>query len=165
MYVRAMPVRIMPIILLVVPILEIAVFILVGGQIGVGWTILLILLTAILGTILLRQQGFGVLEQIRGDVNAGRVPAAAMAHGVLIIVAGVLLLTPGFVTDALGFLLFVPGFRDWVWRVVAPFFFARLSGRWSQWPGDGGGGSAFYGTIELGPDGPHDPSRDGEDRR
>lgn len=161
-----MPVRIMPILLLVVPILEIAVFILVGGEIGVGWTILLIFLTAILGTILLRQQGFGVLEQIRGDVNAGRVPAAAMAHGVLIIVAGVLLLTPGFVTDALGFLLFVPAFRSWVWRVVAPIFFARLSGRWSQWPGSGGGagGSAFYGTIELGPDGPHDPPRDGENR-
>ena len=161
-----MPVRIMPILLLVVPILEIAVFILVGGEIGVGWTVLLVLLTAILGTFLLRQQGFGVLEQIREDVNAGRVPAAAMAHGVLIIVAGVLLLTPGFVTDALGFLLFVPGVRRWVWRVIAPIFFARLSGRWSQWPGAAGGadGSAYFATVELGSDSSGDPSRDRDQR-
>ena len=123
-----MPIRIMPILFLVVPILEIAVFILVGQQIGLGWTLLAILVTAILGSILLRQQGLGVLEQIRNDVNAGRMPAEALAHGALIIVAGILLITPGFVTDAIGFLLFVPGFRRWVWRVVAPLFFARLSG-------------------------------------
>ena len=161
-----MPVRIMPILLLVVPILEIAVFILVGGEIGIGWTLLLVLLTAILGTFLLRQQGFGVLEQIREDVNAGRVPAAAMAHGVLIIVAGVLLLTPGFVTDALGFLLFVPSVRAWVWRVLAPLFFARLSGRWARWPGapDGNGASAYYASFELGSETPSDPTSDGRRR-
>jgi UPF0716 protein FxsA len=151
-----MPVRIMPILLLVVPIVEIAVFILVGGQIGLGWTLLLILVTAIAGTMLLRQQGFGVLNQIRDDVNAGRVPAAALAHGVLILVAGILLLTPGFVTDALGLLLFVPGFRDWVWRVVAPRFFAHLSGSWSRWPGAGDDGGAGYTVIELGTNPPGD---------
>lgn len=145
-----MPVRILPIILMVVPILEIAVFILIGGQIGLGWTLLLILVTAVLGAMLLRRQGFAVLEQIREDVNAGQVPAAAMAHGVLIIVAGVLLLTPGFVTDALGFMLFVPQLREWVWRTLAPLFFIRLSGRWSRWPGGNGAAQgAFYGAAEL----------------
>ena len=139
-----MPVRIMPIIFLIVPILEIAVFVLVGQQIGLGLTLLLILVTAIIGVYLLRRQGFELLEQIREDVNAGRVPAAAMAHGVLVLVAGVLLLTPGFVTDSIGFLLFVPGVRNWVWRVVAPMFFSRLSGSWSRWPGsiDGGAGGS-----------------------
>jgi UPF0716 protein FxsA len=146
-----MPVRILPIILMVVPVIEIAVFILVGGQIGLGWTALLILVTAVLGAMLLRRQGFAVLEQIREDVNAGRVPAAAMAHGVLIIVAGVLLLTPGFVTDTLGFMLFVPQLREWVWRTVAPLFFTRLSGRWSRWPGTNGSGQgASYAAADLG---------------
>lgn len=151
-----MPFRIMPLILLIVPIVEIAVFILVGQQIGVGWTILGILLTAIIGTMLLRSQGFGVLNQIRDDVNAGRVPAAAMAHGVLIVVAGVLLLTPGFVTDALGFLLFVPAFRSWIWRAVAPQFFNHLSGSWSRWPG-ANGDTATYTVIEISPDGDDRP--------
>ena len=147
-----MPVRILPIILIVVPVLEIAVFILVGGQIGLGWTLLLVLATAVLGASLLRRQGFAVLEQIREDVNAGIVPAAAMAHGVLIIVAGVLLLTPGFVTDALGFTLFVPQIRDWVWRSLAPMFFARLSGRWSRWPGANDGNEDTNATtVEIGP--------------
>ncbi|MHA1560045.1 MAG: FxsA family protein [Alphaproteobacteria bacterium] len=146
-----MPVRILPIILLVVPVLEIAVFILVGGQIGLGWTLLLILATAVLGTMLLRRQGFAVLERMREDVNLGRVPAAAMAHGVLIIVAGVLLLTPGFVTDALGFMLFVPQLRVWVWQILAPIFFARLSGRWSRWPGaNGQRPDTSHTTAEIG---------------
>ena len=160
-----MPVRILPIILLVVPILEIAVFILVGGQIGLGWTLLLILATAVLGTILLRQQGFAVLRQIQEDANLGRVPAAAMAHGVLIIVAGVLLLTPGFVTDALGFLLFAPGVRVWVWRILAPIFLARLSGRWSRWPGaNGQGQDASYTPTELGSNDPTDGVGPGQRR-
>lgn len=155
-----MPVRIMPILFLVVPILEIAVFILVGQQIGLGWTLLLILVTAIAGTMLLRQQGFGVLNRIRDDVNAGRMPAEAMADGVLILVAGILLLTPGFVTDALGLLLFVPAFRAWVWRVLAPMFFARLSGSWARWPGAGDeGGGASFTVIELGVNPPGDGDR------
>jgi len=144
-----MPVRILPILFLVVPILEIAVFILVGQQIGLGWTLLLILVTAIIGAYVLRRQGFGLLEEIREDVNAGRVPAAAMAHGVLVLAAGILLLTPGFVTDTIGFLLFVPGVRDWVWRVVAPMFLSRLSGSWSRWPGSYDGGPTQGGVIDL----------------
>ncbi len=156
-----MPVRIMPILFLVVPILEIAVFILVGGQIGVGWTLLLVLATAIAGTMLLRQQGFGVLNRIRDDVNAGRMPAAALADGVMILVAGILLLTPGFVTDALGLLLFFPPFRHWVWRVLAPMFFARLSGSWARWPGAGDNGAAGFTVIELGTN----PAGDGDPRQ
>jgi UPF0716 protein FxsA len=159
-----MPVRILPIIFLVVPILEIAVFILVGQQIGLGWTLILILVTAIIGAYLMRQQGFGVLAQIREDVNAGRVPAQAMAHGVLILMAGLLLLTPGFVTDALGFLLFIPAVRDWVWQVVAPIFFARLSGNWARWPGSYDGGTTYHSVIDLKADEADDPPDPGSRR-
>lgn len=157
-----MPIRILPIVLLAVPILEIAVFILVGGRIGIGWTLLLILVTAIIGTMLLRRQGFELLARIREDVNAGRMPARAMAHGVLVIVAGVMLLTPGFVTDAVGFLLFVPAFRDWVWRVAAPFFFAHLSGSWARWPDAGNGGADYDSVIDVVAKPPREDPRDSQ---
>ena len=112
----ARPLAIIPFLLLVIPIAEIAAFIAVGQWIGIGWTLLMILVTAVIGTILLRVQGFGLIARARGEVSAGRVPARELVHGVMLLVAGVLLLTPGFITDTLGFLLFVPPLRDWGWR-------------------------------------------------
>ncbi|MCV6574313.1 MAG: FxsA family protein [Cohaesibacter sp.] len=112
-----------PFILLIVPILEIGVFILVGGQIGVAYTLLGIVLTAIIGSFLLRKQGLALLTQVQSEFHQGNVPGKALAHGVMLLVAGLLLLTPGFVTDSLGFLLFVPPIRDGIWH----FFAARLS--------------------------------------
>lgn len=107
-----------PLVLLGVPILEIVVFILVGRQIGVLPTLGMILVTAVTGSILLRVQGFGVLARIRQTTDTGRVPGRELVHGAMILVAGVLLLTPGFVTDTLGLLLFVPAVRELGWRFV-----------------------------------------------
>ncbi|AXS38926.1 FxsA family protein [Breoghania sp. L-A4] len=104
--------------LLGIPILEIAVFILVGGQIGVFATLAMIFVTAVIGTALLRHQGFSLLARVRAETDAGRVPGEELGHGAMILVAGVLLLTPGFVTDALGFLLFVPPVRHAIWRFI-----------------------------------------------
>ena len=114
-----MPFSLIPFLLLAIPAAEIAVFILVGGQIGVLWTFAAILATAILGSILLRVQGFQIVNRLREETNAGRVPGRELGHGAMILVAGVLLLTPGFVTDALGFLLFFPPFRNLIWRWAA----------------------------------------------
>ena len=86
-----MPFSIIPFLLLVVPILEIATFIVVGGQIGVVATLGMILFTAVLGSILLRIQGFQVLNQLRAATDAGRVPGRELGHGVMILLAGVLL--------------------------------------------------------------------------
>ena len=94
-----------------VPIVEIAVFIQVGGWIGLWPTIATVLLTALVGTALLRQQGFATLVKVRESLEAGRLPMAEVFDGVCLLVAGALLLTPGFVTDAVGFLLFVPPAR------------------------------------------------------
>jgi UPF0716 protein FxsA len=110
---------IIPFLLLAIPVLEIAVFIVVGGQIGIGWTLGMILVTAILGSILLRVQGFQIINQLREESNAGRIPGRELGHGAMILVAGVLLLTPGFVTDSLGFLLFVPLVRNLIWSFLA----------------------------------------------
>ena len=114
-----MPFSLIPFLLLAIPAAEIAVFILIGGQIGVLWTFAAILATAILGSILLRIQGFQIVNRLREETNAGRVPGKELGHGAMILVAGVLLLTPGFVTDMLGFLLFFPPFRNLIWNWAA----------------------------------------------
>ncbi|MDJ0614333.1 MAG: FxsA family protein [Rhizobiaceae bacterium] len=108
-----------PFLLLFIPILEIAVFILVGGQIGVIATLAMILVTAILGSILLRIQGFATLNTIQMKANSGEIPGKELVSGVMIMIAGVLLLTPGFVTDSIGFLLFFPPFRQFLWSSIA----------------------------------------------
>lgn len=109
---------IIPILLLIVPIFEIAVFILIGSEIGVLSTLAMILVTAIIGTILLRQQGLGILQRLQSESRSGHIPGRELVHGAMIMVAGILLLTPGFVTDSIGFLLFVPAFRDLAWNFL-----------------------------------------------
>jgi UPF0716 protein FxsA len=104
--------------LLIVPLVEIAAFIVIGGQIGVATTLILTLVTAIIGTTLLRSQGLAIVQQIRQELEANRIPARQLADGAMIAVAGILLLTPGFVTDSVGFALFVPAFRSLVWRQI-----------------------------------------------
>lgn len=113
-----MSLSLIPFLLLVVPLAEIAAFVLIGGQIGVWATLGLVLLTAIIGSALLRWQGIGLFNRISAEMRADRVPGRELIHGVMILVAGVLLLTPGFVTDTLGFLLFIPAVRDAVWRML-----------------------------------------------
>jgi UPF0716 protein FxsA len=100
------------------PIVEIATFVVVGSKIGVLATIGLVILASVAGSILLRIQGFGAMQRIRTELAAGRDPGRELAHGFMIVVAGVLLLIPGFVTDVIGLLLFVPAVRDLAWRFI-----------------------------------------------
>jgi UPF0716 protein FxsA len=111
--------RFLPFLMLIVPLTEIAVFIVVGQWIGVVPTIALVILTAVLGASLLRHQGLGLAMKLRSEMEAGRVPGRDLAHGAMMLVAGVLLLTPGFVTDTLGFLLFIPQIRTRVFEFLA----------------------------------------------
>jgi UPF0716 protein FxsA len=108
-----------PFLFLAVPLTEIAVFVLVGSKIGVLPTIGLVILTAAAGSILLRWQGFKALARIQSELAAHRVPGREMVQGVMVLLAGFLLLTPGFVTDTLGLLLFIPAVRDRVWRFLS----------------------------------------------
>lgn len=110
---------IIPFLLLFIPILEITVFILIGGQIGVLSTLGMILVTAIFGSVLLRIQGFATLTRIQEQSKGGVIPGKELVSGVMIMIAGILLLTPGFVTDSIGFLLFFPPFRHFLWSAIA----------------------------------------------
>ncbi len=94
-----------------VPIVEIGVFIEVGGALGLWPTLGLILLTAVLGSWQLRLQGLATLAKARSQMDQGVMPAHELFDGLCLLVAGALLLTPGFVTDAVGALLFLPPFR------------------------------------------------------
>jgi len=97
---------------ILVPIAEIAVFIKAGQIIGLGWTLAAVIATAAAGTWLLRRQGLQVLAQTQARLNRGELPVGEMFDGVCLLVAGVLLLTPGFLTDTLGLLLFIPPLRQ-----------------------------------------------------
>lgn len=94
-----------------VPLAEMAVLIKVGQWLGVVKTILFVVAAGIFGAFLARQQGFGVIRRIREDLAAGRVPGDSLLDGVLIFIAGILLITPGLLTDAAGFLLLIPQVR------------------------------------------------------
>jgi UPF0716 protein FxsA len=99
-----------------IPLVEIALFIQIGGWIGLWPTLLIVLLTAIAGTYLVRQQGIRAISELRGSLSALRDPTEPLAHGAMILIAGALLLTPGFFTDAVGFALLLPPVRAAAYR-------------------------------------------------
>jgi UPF0716 protein FxsA len=104
--------------LIAVPLIEIAVFIEIGGQIGVGATIVATVLTAMAGTWLLRAQGLATLARARGQMDQGILPARELFDGLCLLFAGALLLVPGFVTDAVGLILFIPAVRERLRRFI-----------------------------------------------
>lgn len=112
------------ILLILVPIIEIALFIQIGGAIGLWPSLAIVVITALIGSTLLRRQGLAALANVQGSVAGGQNPMDHLAHGAFIIVAGIVLLTPGFFTDAIGFLLLVPPVRAALIKAGA----ARMTG-------------------------------------
>ena len=103
---------------IVVPMIEIFLFYQVGVAIGIWWTLGIVLVTAILGTFMVRTQGAQAIANLRGSLSDLRDPTEHLAHGAMILVSGVLLLTPGFFTDAVGFALLIPGVRGAAYRYL-----------------------------------------------
>ena len=103
---------------LTVPLIEIALFIQIGGLIGLWLTLAIVVLTAVAGTLLVRSQGFRVLGEVRSSFETLNDPTEPLAHGAMILFSGALLLTPGFFTDGLGFSLLIPGVRTAVFRWI-----------------------------------------------
>ncbi|MGB1034041.1 MAG: FxsA family protein [Primorskyibacter sp.] len=96
---------------LTVPLIEIALFIQIGGLIGLFATLGIVVATAVVGTYLVRSQGAAAIANLRGSFQNLSDPTHALAHGAMILIAGALLLTPGFFTDAVGFALLMPPVR------------------------------------------------------
>jgi UPF0716 protein FxsA len=103
----------MPLLILfiLIPIIEIALFIQVGGFLGLWPTLAIVVLTAMIGTSMLRKQGISTMARLQASMQTGENPVDPMVHGALILVSGVLLLTPGFFTDGVGFALLIPPVR------------------------------------------------------
>ncbi len=102
--------------LVVVPLAEVTTMIAVGQWIGVWETIALLFAVSLVGFVLVKQQGVGAWRRIRSEMRSGQVPAAAVLDGALVLLAGLLLLIPGFLTDIVGLALLVPPVRDLIRR-------------------------------------------------
>lgn len=137
---------------LAVPLIEIALFLKVGGLIGLWPTLAIVVVTAVLGTALVRHEGARALNDLRRSLNELSDPTRPLAHGAMILVAGVLLLTPGFFTDTLGLLLLIPRVRDWVMRHMA----SRVKVARFEMGGQAGPGGSPYPSGGA-PHRPHDP--------
>jgi len=107
------PGKLLFLVFIVVPLIEIYILIEVGSVIGVVPTIALVVLTAMIGSAMLRHQGFATIRKAQASLDQGAVPAEALVDGVFLVIGGALLLTPGFFTDAFGFLCLLPAGRKW----------------------------------------------------
>lgn len=142
---------------IVMPIAEMAVLIKVGGLIGVLNTVGLVLLTAVIGAWLLRQQGLATLLRANQRLNSGELPAKEVAEGLILAVGGALLLTPGFITDTVGFLCLLPGTRHW----LAAQALKRMvvSGQSRGFHFRAGGGTSPFGQDPFGGENPFGQQR------
>jgi UPF0716 protein FxsA len=130
---------------MIVPLVEIAFFVVIGNAIGLWPTLLGVLATAIIGSVILRYQGMAILTEIRETTARGLLPARAIVDGMMVAVAGVLLLTPGYFTDILGILLLIPPVR----AALYAFLRSRIA-VWSPMTGTGGPSRPSEpGTIDL----------------
>ena len=101
-----------------IPLIEIMLFLQLGSLIGIWFTFLTVIVTAFIGTILVRAQGLAALSQLQSSFSRLENPSQPLANGAMILVSGALLLTPGFLTDAIGFSLLVPAVRISVYRYL-----------------------------------------------
>ena len=102
------------ILFLIFPLLELFIMIQIGTEIGAIWTIFVIVFTGVFGALLLRQQGFSSMMRVRESMNRGEIPALPLFEGFIILIAGILLIIPGFITDAIGLFFLITPIRQWI---------------------------------------------------
>jgi len=124
------------ILFIVVPVAELYVLIEVGKKIGSLTTIGIIIFTGILGAYLVKNQGFLILKKIQNDLNDGIMPGDSLIQGAIILVGGILLLTPGFVTDTVGFIFLIPASRN----VLKKYLLKWLKGKIAE-------GNIYYSEL------------------
>lgn len=142
----------------IVPILELTLLIEIGKATSFSFTLALILLTGVIGASLARWQGRQAVALLKADIAAGRPPAASAVNGILVLIAGAVLLTPGLLTDVFGFSLLIPQVRAWMRSHLITFFTKRVR---VQTFGPGGspfGPAGTAGQAQVSDDRPTDPN-------
>ena len=124
------------IIFIILPIIEISIFIQVGGFLGTFNTILIIFLTAAVGVYFVRQQGFRTFQKIAVELQNQKIPVQGMFDGLVILISGILLVTPGFLTDIIGFLGLIPQTRIFLLGIIKNLFLQRYSNAHKQYKKD-----------------------------
>ena len=124
------------IIFIILPIIEISIFIQVGGFVGTFNTILIIFLTAAVGVYFVRQQGFITFQKITVELQNQQIPVQGMFDGLVILISGILLVTPGFLTDIIGFLGLIPQTRIFLLGIIKNLFLQRYSNARKQYKKD-----------------------------
>ena len=118
---------------ILVPLAELYVLIKLGKYLGTGNTIIIVILTGIMGAAFARSQGAGIILKIRNSLQQGMIPGEEMIQGLLILAGGLMLITPGFITDLLGFLLILPYSRKWAARWLMATLDKKIrTGQWSK---------------------------------
>jgi len=110
---------------IIIPVVELYTLIEIGKKIGTLPTIGIIILTAILGAYLVKNQGFIILKKIKNNIDEGIMPGDSLIQGAIILAGGILLLTPGFITDIIGFIFLIPGSR----KIVKKYLLKWLKGK------------------------------------
>ncbi len=111
----------------IVPVAELALLIKIGTFIGTFNTILIVILTAVIGAHLVKSEGLGVMYRIRKNMDEGIFPAEELIDGMMILIAGALLLTPGFFTDFAGFLMVFPVSREYIKKIARRYIKKKMS--------------------------------------
>ncbi len=140
-----------------IAVAEMATFFWVESRIGLGWALGLALFTALVGSFLVRRAGLSVPGRIQRKLGQGQIPGRELSDGAAVLVSGALLISPGFITDVVGFLLLIPAVRDVVYRMISKRLLARITvlgvsgetlrGDWQD--GVGSAGSRHDGVIDV----------------
>lgn len=110
-----------------VPVIELSLLIKVGSIIGTLNTVFIVILTAIIGAYMVRLEGLGVMYRIQQDMSEGIFPAEELINGMMVLTAGALLLTPGFFTDVIGFLMVFPVTRNYLKRMARRYIDKKMA--------------------------------------
>jgi UPF0716 protein FxsA len=111
----------------VVPVIELALLINIGSLIGILNTVIIVILTATVGAYMVRVEGIGVMYRIQRNMQEGIFPGDELINGMMILMAGALLLTPGFFTDVLGFLMVFPVSREFIKKIAKRYIKKKMS--------------------------------------
>ena len=115
------------ILFITIPVLELCIFMMLGSKIGIPTTLAIIIITAILGAWLTKSQGLKALTKYQSALSQGRLPHEEVMDGLLILIAGAVLLTPGFLTDAIGFSLLVPTIRSFIKGIAKAYLSGKVT--------------------------------------